>query len=159
MRLFGNKQEAEKAIGIDDPHPPRISEDDRILLAWQRTHMANERTFLSWSRTSISLLGVGFVVEKFELFLDHLLKLAGVQQTVTSSSSMLHFSLVCFLIAGLSILVSGARFLQVRRHIDRGEASFSIVPDILVIIFVTAVVILALVLSLPRLREMAFVIV
>ena len=53
--------------------PPAVMDDDRIFMAWQRTHMANERTFLSWSRTSISLLAFGFVIEKFEIFLRHLL--------------------------------------------------------------------------------------
>jgi len=35
----------------------------------RRTHLANERTFLAWIRTSVSIMGFGFVVEKFSLFL------------------------------------------------------------------------------------------
>ncbi|QEM08229.1 DUF202 domain-containing protein [Mucilaginibacter rubeus] len=31
-------------------------------------HLANERTFLAWIRTSIALMGFGFVVVKFSLF-------------------------------------------------------------------------------------------
>lgn len=34
----------------------------------RRLHMANERTFLSWIRTSIGLMAFGFVIEKFSLF-------------------------------------------------------------------------------------------
>jgi putative membrane protein len=34
----------------------------------RRVHMANERTFLAWIRTSISIMAFGFVVEKFSLF-------------------------------------------------------------------------------------------
>ena len=34
----------------------------------QQVHMANERTFLAWIRTSIGLIAFGFVVEKFCLF-------------------------------------------------------------------------------------------
>ena len=30
-----------------------------------RVHMANERTFLSWIRTSIGIMAFGFVIEKF----------------------------------------------------------------------------------------------
>ena len=33
-----------------------------------RTLLANERTFLSWLRTGISLMALGFVVAKFNLF-------------------------------------------------------------------------------------------
>ena len=32
-------------------------------------HQANERTFLAWIRTSIALMGFGFVVVKFALFI------------------------------------------------------------------------------------------
>lgn len=32
-------------------------------------HFANERTFLAWIRTSIALMGFGFVVVKFALFI------------------------------------------------------------------------------------------
>jgi putative membrane protein len=34
-----------------------------------REHLANERTFLAWIRTSIALMGLGFVIVKFGLFL------------------------------------------------------------------------------------------
>ena len=32
-------------------------------------HLANERTFLAWIRTSIALMGFGFVIVKFAVFL------------------------------------------------------------------------------------------
>jgi len=32
--------------------------------------MANERTFLAWVRTGIALVGFGFVIAKFTLFLE-----------------------------------------------------------------------------------------
>jgi uncharacterized membrane protein YidH (DUF202 family) len=35
----------------------------------RRVHMANERTFLAWIRTSIGIMAFGFVVEKFSLFI------------------------------------------------------------------------------------------
>jgi putative membrane protein len=33
-------------------------------------HSANERTFLVWVRTAIAVMAFGFIVEKFELFLE-----------------------------------------------------------------------------------------
>ena len=33
-----------------------------------REHLANERTFLAWVRTSIAIIAFGFVIEKFSLF-------------------------------------------------------------------------------------------
>lgn len=35
-------------------------------------HLANERTFLAWVRTSIALMGFGFVVVKFSIFVRQL---------------------------------------------------------------------------------------
>src|SRR5678815_2457394 len=32
-------------------------------------YLANERTFLAWIRTSISLIGLGFIISKFSLFI------------------------------------------------------------------------------------------
>lgn len=37
-----------------------------------RDHMANERTFLAWIRTSIGIMAFGFVVEKFALFIKQI---------------------------------------------------------------------------------------
>ncbi len=33
-------------------------------------HAANERTFLAWVRTSIAVMAFGFLVEKFDLFVE-----------------------------------------------------------------------------------------
>jgi putative membrane protein len=35
-------------------------------------HLANERTFLAWIRTSIGIMGFGFVVMKFSLFIKQI---------------------------------------------------------------------------------------
>ena len=35
-------------------------------------HLANERTFLAWIRTSIALMGFGFVIVKFALFIKQI---------------------------------------------------------------------------------------
>jgi hypothetical protein len=51
--------------------------------------------------------------------------------------------------------MSGIRFLRTRRHIDRGEASYSVVPDLLVVASVVAIIVITIVLSLPRILSMA----
>jgi inner membrane protein YidH len=33
-------------------------------------HSANERTFLAWVRTAIAIMAFGFLVEKFDLFIE-----------------------------------------------------------------------------------------
>jgi len=43
-----------------------------------RDHLAAERTFLAWIRTGIALMGFGFVVARFGLFLEQLRVIQGV---------------------------------------------------------------------------------
>lgn len=127
------------------PHKaPDIASDDRTLLAWLRTHMANERTFLAWSRTSISLLAFGFVIEKFDLFMKRLIFLSGGTLHSSHGHEGVYLSLFCFVLAGVMILVSGIRFLSARRHINGGEATFSVLPDVLVVISVIIIIIMTL---------------
>jgi putative membrane protein len=135
--------------------PPDVMSDDRVFLAWQRTHMANERTFLAWSRTSIALLAFGFVIERFEIFLDHLMRLSGGKIHFTHSRFIIYMSLCSFFLAGFVTLISGMRFLRTRRHINSGEAVFSIMPDMLVVASVIVIIIMAIALALPRLFEIA----
>jgi hypothetical protein len=43
-------------------------------------HAANERTFLAWVRTAIAMMGFGFVIERFDLFLRYAAPLAAQQK-------------------------------------------------------------------------------
>ena len=133
--------------------PPNIWADDRIFFAWQRSHMANERTFLAWSRTSISLLAFGFVIEKFELFMRQIAHLSGYNIDVPSHQGMIYLSLFCFGMAGISAIVAGWRFLAVRRHLNWGMASYSFLPDVLVVASVMGIIAVTLALTYPRLLE------
>ena len=47
-------------------------------------HLANERTFLAWIRTSIALMGFGFVIVKFALFIRQISIALGDKVTLTS---------------------------------------------------------------------------
>jgi putative membrane protein len=135
--------------------PPDIMGDDRIFLAWHRSHMANERTFLAWCRTTIALIIFGFVIERMESSqLMRQILGSKTNQAPTTSSEWAYLSLLCFVLAAGAILISGFRFLRNRRHINNGEASFSPLPDVLVIIAVIIVLSFALMLSIPKMGVM-----
>src|SRR5258708_22339078 len=80
-----------------------------------REHLANERTLLAWTRTSLTLVGLGFVVARFGLSVR---QLTG-QDTGRGSSTALGIAVIGGgLIAGVAGLV---RFLRVRRQIDADD--------------------------------------
>ena len=45
-------------------------------------HLANERTFLAWIRTSVAIMGFGFVVVKFALFIKQISLVLTTKQAV-----------------------------------------------------------------------------
>lgn len=57
-----------------------------------RDHLANERTFLAWIRTSIGIMAFGFVVEKFSLFLKQIASLLGKASESDHSFHVSHYS-------------------------------------------------------------------
>ena len=49
-------------------------------------HLANERTFLAWIRTGIAIMGFGFVVVKFALFIKQIPLVVTTKQTYLPGS-------------------------------------------------------------------------
>jgi putative membrane protein len=87
-----------------------------------RDHAANERTFLAWVRTAIAVMAFGFLVEKFDVFLE-----LAVPSLPRRSLSMLGETFGN--IAGLALIVVGTgmvvvaavRFIVTARHIDSDD--------------------------------------
>ncbi|AUW95351.1 MAG: DUF202 domain-containing protein [Sulfobacillus thermotolerans] len=77
-----------------------------------REILANERTFLSWLRTGISLMAFGFVVSKFDLFLQ-----------ITAHRPVQNGALGMGLVAGGVIIMAVATWQYHRNYIriQRGE--------------------------------------
>jgi len=49
-----------------------MSKDEKIKSNYLQQSLANERTFLAWIRTCIALIGLGFIIAKFGLFIEEL---------------------------------------------------------------------------------------
>jgi putative membrane protein len=79
-------------------------------------HQANERTYLAWLRTAISLMGFGFVIAKFGLFLRIMAPTRAFPRAF--SSGMIGVGLV--VVGGLIACVSAFRYRAIQRAIDRG---------------------------------------
>jgi len=81
-------------------------------------HLANERTFLAWIRTSVGLMGFGFVVVKFSIFLRQISIAVDRTIPITSHgySSVLGIALVAF--GAIIGVLSFFRFRRIERQIS-----------------------------------------
>jgi putative membrane protein len=89
-----------------------------------RDHLAIERTFLAWIRTGLSLMGFGFVVARFGLFLQELQVIRPSVQ-VRSYGLSLWFGTSLIVIGVIVNLFSAMRYLGFVRLLNRGESDFS----------------------------------
>jgi putative membrane protein len=114
----------------------------------QREHQANERTFLAWLRTSIALIGFGFAIARFNLFLRQLQFAVTQQQEQVPknpvfNSENLGVSLV--IVGIIAIALAAWRYNQVFWQIERGDYR----PNRLMVWIITGVVIILGILSIP----------
>jgi putative membrane protein len=79
-----------------------------------RVLFAAERTLLAWQRNAIALMGFGFVVERFDLFLQMV-----EHQPLTGSQRSFSLGLgVMLLLLGAAVaLISARQFRQVLRNL------------------------------------------
>jgi putative membrane protein len=98
------------------PPPPRTSD-----------HLANERTFLAWVRTSISVTGLGFVVARFGVWLRQLSASfdAGKAPVVHHTGLSLPLGVTMMAAGAVVAVVAAYRYSRVRRAIDLGMPAAS----------------------------------
>jgi inner membrane protein YidH len=88
-----------------------------------RDHAANERTYLAWIRTAITLMAFGFVIEKFDLFVRYL-TIGGQLAALPAPGHRAQGAGMALLVVGLLIVgLATWGFLTNRRLIDAPERS------------------------------------
>jgi putative membrane protein len=98
-----------------------------------REHLANERTLLAWIRTAIALMGLGFVVARFGLFLREISAIGG--HSVQSGSSYSGPIGIVLVASGLvAVAISTFRFFQARDQIDKGHFEPEAFPEIAIVV-------------------------
>lgn len=117
----------------------------------RRVHMANERTFLAWVRTSIGLMAFGFVVERFAIFVRQFTYFVQMQRGVPSppgtgadALTPMHgySSLVGVILIGLGAVMgvlSFVRYKTVEKQIEEGAYRPSIILDILLTLVILSI--------------------
>ena len=96
--------------------------EDRTREARAREHLANERTLLAWVRTAIALMGLGFVVARFGLFLRQLAVESGKAIAAGPSTSISGpLGLLLVGVGILAMVLGTVRYFRARSQIERGE--------------------------------------
>ena len=79
-------------------------------------HAANERTFLAWVRTAIAVMAFGFLIERFDLFLQFVAPQLAQQQLAPHGQTFANAAGLAFIGIGVAMIVlAGVRFIRPRR--------------------------------------------
>ena len=118
------------------PSPPSHVPDDKKATE----HLANERTFLAWVRTSIAIVSLGFVVAKFGLWLERIAELSpgtsGPSRDPHPSGWSLPIGTGMMITGALLVVLAGWHHRRVSRDIEAGKVE----PAIQLVVFVSALV-------------------
>jgi uncharacterized protein (DUF302 family)/uncharacterized membrane protein YidH (DUF202 family) len=87
-------------------------------------YLAAERTFLAWVRTGLALMGFGFVVARFGLFLEQL-RIIDHTGSAPSYGLSLWFGTALIAVGVVVNLSSAWRHVRLVRELDRGEPDCS----------------------------------
>jgi putative membrane protein len=81
-------------------------------------HAANERTFLAWVRTAIAAMAFGFVVARFDLFLQAI-PLQAQSPARAPSPTLANTAGLAFIAIGVAMIaISGWRFARTAKEIE-----------------------------------------
>jgi putative membrane protein len=88
-------------------------------------YLANERTFLAWVRTSISIISLGFVVAKFGVWLRELALRLAPQAPMYSTGLSLPIGVAMMSLGGILAALAAWHYHLVNLAIERGEVRAS----------------------------------
>ena len=120
-----------------------IEDEEPVRAGTRRVHMANERTFLAWIRTSIGLMAFGFVVERFALFIKQMSYVLGKSNIeIPLPPSHGYSAIAGIFLVGLGALMSVLAFIRyktVERQINEDTYHTSSILNILLTSSVLAI--------------------
>jgi len=88
-------------------------------------HLANERTFLAWIRTSVGLMAFGFVVVKFSLFVRQVSTLLGKENLIQNRGYSGIVGIILVAVGMITSVLSYARYRKTKKQISEGNYNHS----------------------------------
>ncbi|GLU52605.1 YidH family protein [Dyadobacter frigoris] len=83
-------------------------------------HLANERTFLAWIRTSIGIMGFGFVVVKFSLFVRQITAVLGNKNIIHSAGYSPAIGIILVGLGAFITVFSYTRYINTKKQLEAG---------------------------------------
>ena len=85
-------------------------------------HAANERTFLAWVRTAIAVMAFGFVIERFDLFLQIATPQIALKQIAPHGQRFANAAGLAFIGIGVAMIaLAGIRFVKTTKAIENDD--------------------------------------
>jgi len=115
-------------------------------------HLANERTFLAWIRTSVAIMGFGFVVVKFSLFIKQISLVLSDKQVVLPGKG--YSSEIGTLLVGLGVFIALFSYLRYRiteKQLINRAYKPSLLPSLFITIALVIIGVLLVIYLIPGL--------
>ena len=115
-------------------------------------HLANERTFLAWIRTSIAIMGFGFVVVKFALFIKQIsLVLTNKQAVLPGKGYSTQIGILLVAVGAFMAMYSYLRYRTTEKQLINSAYKPSVLPALILTIGIVIVGTLLVIYLIPGL--------
>lgn len=101
--------------------------EEKNSIERSREHLANERTFLAWIRTSIALMGFGFVIVKFTLFLKELSLILKTANEPANGSS----AIIGVIMVAIGVIIAILAYFQYKKNKEQLQKSYFVSSSML----------------------------
>ena len=115
-------------------------------------HLANERTFLAWIRTSIALMGFGFVIVKFALFIKQISLVLGEKGVMPGKGYSAIIGVLMVAFGGIMSALAYVRYRNIEKQLNNNTYFPSGTLSILVTLSIVIGSILLIFYLLPNIR-------
>lgn len=107
-------------------------------------HLANERTLLAWIRTSIGIMGFGFVVVKFSLFMKQLTIILGKQLIIPQKGYSTFVGITLVAAGAFTSILAYLKYKKTEKQINENDYynSSSFILILISFIFIISVVLI-----------------